>query len=70
MKNISEFCTCKDLDCPLNPVNHDRGCSLCIQKNLKQREIPNCFFYLVDNAEKRASYSFEEFAQLVLKNKA
>ena len=44
MKNISEFCTCKDLDCPLNPVNHD-------------------------NAEKRASYSFEEFAQLVLKNK-
>ncbi|MFQ7004652.1 MAG: DUF6485 family protein, partial [Ruthenibacterium lactatiformans] len=24
------FCTCRDTKCPLNPVNHDRGCTPCI----------------------------------------
>ncbi|MDE6506834.1 MAG: hypothetical protein K2K71_06280, partial [Eubacterium sp.] len=23
MENLSKFCTCKDLKCPLNPVNHE-----------------------------------------------
>ena len=23
------FCTCRDTKCPLNPVNHDRGCTPC-----------------------------------------
>lgn len=50
--NLSEFCTCKDTDCPLHPSNHDKGCSLCIAKNLKLGEIPNCFFNLVDKEKK------------------
>lgn len=29
-----EFCTCTDHKCPLNPINHDRGCELCIKKRI------------------------------------
>ena len=50
MKN--NFCTCNDLACPLNPKNHDKGCSPCIQKNLRQKEIPNCFSNWPDLPEK------------------
>lgn len=64
--NLSEFCTCKDTDCPLHPSNHDKGCSLCIAKNLKLGEIPNCFFNLVDKENKSADYKFADFARLVL----
>ena len=70
MSNLSEFCTCKDKKCPLNPVNHDKGCSLCIAKCLKLREIPSCFFNAVDpNMEKRQSYTYEDFAEVVLSGK-
>ena len=64
--NLSEFCTCKDTDCPLHPSNHDKGCSLCIAKNLKLGEIPNCFFNLVDKENKSTDYKFTDFARLVL----
>lgn len=43
MDNLSEFCTCKDEKCPLNPANHSKGCSLCIKKCLSLGEIPSCF---------------------------
>ena len=33
------FCTCKDHACPLNPHNHDKGCTLCVEKCLKLGEI-------------------------------
>lgn len=39
-----EFCTCTDHKCPLNPINHDRGCELCVKKCLQLNEIPSCFF--------------------------
>ncbi len=42
------FCTCGDAACPLNPRNHDKGCDLCIQKCLRLRELPSCFFKLVN----------------------
>ena len=48
MKEPREFCTCGDLKCPFHPTNHDRGCSLCILKNLKAKEIPSCFFHDID----------------------
>ena len=44
MENLSKFCTCRDLKCPFHPTNHNKGCSLCIAKNLKEGEIPSCFF--------------------------
>lgn len=68
MENLSSFCTYKDLKCPLHPTNHDKGCSLCINKNLKQKEIPNCFFNMVEGTEKTNGYSFYDFAEMVIKN--
>ena len=38
------FCTCSDTACPFHPVNHDKGCAPCIAKNLREGEIPTCFF--------------------------
>lgn len=64
--NFSKFCTCKNLDCPLHPTKHDRGCAPCIAKNLKLREIPSCFFQKIDGSETRAGDSFEDFARAVL----
>lgn len=67
MKAQHDFCTCDNIACPLHPTKHDKGCSLCIQKNLKLKEIPNCFFHLLENAQQRQGDSFEDFAKLVLK---
>lgn len=66
MNNLSKFCTCKNLECPLHPTKHDKGCAPCISKNLRLHEIPGCFFNLIENAELRSGDSFEDFAKLVL----
>lgn len=65
MSNLSPFCTCENLKCPLHPANHDKGCAPCIQKNLKTRELPNCYFNLLENAGSRTSDGFEAFCELV-----
>lgn len=66
MANLSPFCTCKNLDCPLHPTKHEKGCAPCISKNLRLQEMPNCFFNQVDGAERRQGDSFQDFAELVL----
>ena len=43
----SHFCTCQNTACRCHPANHDQGCDLCIQKELRKGEIPSCFFNLV-----------------------
>ena len=65
MSNPAKFCTCTDLDCPFHPTNHDKGCAPCIAKNLKEDEIPSCFFNKVDKDYDGGSYHFEDFARLV-----
>lgn len=40
----AHFCSCTDLKCPCHPANHNKGCDPCVQLNLKQGEIPSCFF--------------------------
>lgn len=67
MINLSTFCTCTFTDCPLHPTNHDKGCAPCISKNLNRKEIPNCFFNIVDGSDRRNGYKFEDFAEVVLK---
>ncbi|MBQ8162383.1 MAG: hypothetical protein IJ083_16775 [Clostridia bacterium] len=71
MKRASEFCTCTDYACPCHPLNHDQGCSLCIQKNLREKEIPTCFFRdIMDrcSVEKPTkAWHYEDFAGLVLR---
>ena len=66
MNNLSTFCTCKNLESPIHPTKHDKGCSPCIAKNLKLGEIPNCFFNNVEGTENRTGDSFEDFAKAVL----
>lgn len=70
MSNISQFCTCKNFNCPLHPTKHDKGCAPCISKNLKLKEVPSCFFNLVENAEKREDDTFSAFAKLILEHEA
>lgn len=67
--NISKFCPCNDRACPLHPLNHNEGCSLCIAKNIRKREIPSCFFNAQNGYPSKNGYSFEAFAELVLSNK-
>lgn len=64
---MHEFCTCTKLDCSLHPTRHDKGCSPCIAKNLKTKEIPSCYFNLVEGSQSREGDSLEDFARLVLK---
>ena len=70
MENISKFCTCKNLNCPLHPTKHNKECAPFISKNLHQKEIPNCFFNLIENAEERTGDSFKDFAEIISGNKA
>ncbi len=72
MADAKKFCTCRDTKCPLHPINHDKGCDLCILKNLKQREIPSCFFNKLKCAGSPDShgYTFAEFAKIVMKEKS
>ncbi|GAB1476853.1 DUF6485 family protein [Bacillota bacterium] len=64
----SPFCTCTDYTCEFNPANHDKGCNLCIEDSLKTREIPRCYFLLVqDNIDDIDDWSIEAFARLALK---
>jgi len=67
MKNDPKFCTCSDRACPLHPANHDKGCTPCIAKNLKEREIPSCFFNAVSSDQEHDTFFFEDFAEAVMK---
>ena len=66
MNNLSKFCTCENLDCPLHPTKREKGCAPCISKNLRSREVPSRFFNLIENAELRSGDTLEDFANLVI----
>ena len=61
-------CTCTDTSCPFNPVNHDKGCTPCIAKNLREGEIPSCFFVEVQGHDECDGYSYQHFARVVRDN--
>lgn len=65
---MTHSCPCTNVDCPIHPSKHKNGCTPCISKNLKLKEIPNCFFNLVNDSDSRAGDSFEDFAKQVLKS--
>jgi hypothetical protein len=70
MADREPFCTCKDLNCKLHPTNHDRGCDLCIRKNLKHGEIPSCFFHLVhDDISGLDEFTIDRFVRFYLEHK-
>lgn len=62
---MSHFCSCADTACPLHPKNHDKGCTPCISKNLKEGEIPSCFFNAIGGGDRPAGYSYRHFAGFV-----
>jgi hypothetical protein len=67
------FCTCDDLTCALNPNkpnNQMLSCDPCIRKNLKAREIPSCFFLLVnEDMSGVTDFTIDGFVDFYLKNK-
>ena len=65
MKEARDFCTCTDTACPFHPSRHNQGCTLCIQKNLKQKEIPSCFFHDIDCEKPTPGWHYSDFAALV-----
>jgi len=67
--NQVPFCTCTDTSCPFHPTNHENGCTPCIAKNLKEGEIPTCFFKKVDPDYRGPGYKVEDFAKLVSEKK-
>ena len=68
--NNSHFCPCTDYECDFNPINHDKGCSLCVEDRFKTKEIPKCFFIsTIDDIDSIEDWSFEAFAKIVLSNK-
>lgn len=70
MENQKHFCTCKDLNCKLNPCNHSKGCDPCIKKNLNAGEIPSCFFRLIsDDLNTLKEFTIESFVDFYIKNK-
>lgn len=69
IKNISKFCTCTNLDCPLHPTKHDKGCTPCIAANLKTKDIPRCFFNQLGTPEQLNDTSYQTFAEKVLAQK-
>ena len=64
--NAKELCTCKNLKCKYHPINHDNGCTPCIEINLKTRDIPNCFYEIIDPEHKHKGTKFEDFAKFLL----
>lgn len=63
-RNNVPFCTCADTKCPFHPSNHDKGCTPCIAKNLREREIPTCFFRAAGGRKASDGWRFEDFAAL------
>lgn len=66
MEHLSNFCTCEHTNCKLHPSNHEKGCSPCIEKNLKTGEIPSCYFQLLKHPELRENDSILAYAKAVL----
>lgn len=68
---MDHFCTCQNTACHCHPANHDQGCDLCIQKELRKGEIPSCFFNLVIRpGETVEDCTIQAFARRVLEQEA
>ena len=68
-KGKLSFCTCEDTNCPLHPSNHDKGCNLCIAKNLKKGELPTCFFKKINfDISQIKNFTIEDFVNFYLKH--
>lgn len=63
-KKRVEHCSCNDSSCKMHPSNHEKGCTPCIESNLKNGEIPSCFFNAVDeNIAKLKTFTYHDFTE-------
>ncbi|MCL2578428.1 MAG: DUF6485 family protein [Oscillospiraceae bacterium] len=61
------FCTCPDLGCAHHPSRHGDGCTPCVEKNLRDHEIPACFWFKIGReGSAESDYTFQKFAQAVV----
>jgi len=61
-----QLCTCPDLACVHHPTRHNAGCTPCIEKNLRDHEIPACFWFKVGaEGGVESEYTFRKFAEFV-----
>jgi hypothetical protein len=68
MSSSAPFCPCTDGNCEFNPMNHDKGCTLCVEDSIQCEEIPKCFFKQAGgDIDTITDWSFENFANVVLK---
>ena len=66
----NHFCTCPATSCDKHPSSHDKGCDLCIQKNLGAGEIPACFWILVGgDMSDETKFSIECFVDYFERNR-
>jgi len=67
------FCNCFVLDCQHHPKNHGQGCDPCIQKNLREGEIPSCFWLRIGadmtEVKKANLYTFDAFVNYYQQNR-
>ncbi|MDR1509214.1 MAG: DUF6485 family protein [Synergistaceae bacterium] len=64
------FCTCVDYKCVCHPVNHKNGCTPCVAKNLREEEIPVCFFRKIEpEMDRKQDYSVQGYARFVRDHK-
>lgn len=67
---MEHFCNCPVESCVNHPVNHSAGCDMCIEKNLRQDEIPACFFLKVSKeVNDLRDFSTASFVEFFLKHK-
>jgi hypothetical protein len=63
----ANFCTCEYKDCQYHPTKHNNECTPCIEKNLKNHEIPACFWNKIgEESDIKSEYSIRKFAEKVM----
>ncbi|MCL2573244.1 MAG: DUF6485 family protein [Defluviitaleaceae bacterium] len=64
--SCESFCTCTYFECPEHPQKHEGSCTPCIEKNLREHEIPACFWNKIGDTElAKSDYIFMKFAEKV-----
>lgn len=52
-------------------MNHDKGCTPCMEKNILAGEVPSCLWNMISTREERQAidcqYKFKDFAEMVQK---
>ena len=56
-------CICEHVKCPRH-LNNAGNCTACIEKNIKNHELPNCFFNDANLDKDRIDDAYETFVKL------